>query len=135
MTPYQGKIYWFFGDTQRPSYPLGQFATSGATSLPPGQGGLEPSAGVDLTYWVGDDGFSRPMIPLPHAPGPVWVGGLFTMTDGGRAHLFTRFTEVTHDMSVAGDGLAEFNDDKAILSRSAPIPKTIRFGLKATRSL
>ncbi len=123
VTPYRGKIYWFFGDTQRPSYPLGQFATSGAASLPPGQGGLDPSAGVDLTYWVGDEGFSRPMIPIPQAPGPIWVGGLFTMADGGRSHLFTRFTEINHDMSVADDGLAEFNDDKAIFEPVCTYPK------------
>jgi len=122
-TPYQNKIYWFFGDTQRPSYPLGQFATSGATSLPPGRGSLDPSVGVDLTYWVGSDGFSRPMLPLPQSPGPVWVGGLFTMTDGGRRHLFTRFTEINHDMSVADDGLAEFNDDKAVFEPVCTYPK------------
>src|SRR5438105_3879297 len=30
--PYRGKIYWFWGDTNRPGYPLGNFGTSGATS-------------------------------------------------------------------------------------------------------
>ena len=31
-TLYRGKIYWFWGDTQRESYPLGQFASAGAIS-------------------------------------------------------------------------------------------------------
>jgi hypothetical protein len=123
VTPYRGKIYWFLGDTNRPSFPLGQFATSGATSLPPGQGGLDPSVGVDLTYWVGTDGFSRPMIPLPKPPGPIWVGGLFTMMDGGSPHLFTRFTEINHDQSIAAAGLAEFNDDKAVFEPVCTYPK------------
>jgi hypothetical protein len=123
VTPYQNKLFWFFGDTNRPSYPLGQFATSGAMSLQPGQGGLAPSVGVDLTYWVGSDGFSRPMIPLPKASGPVWVGGLFTMMDRGRTRLFTNFAEINSDQTTARDGLAEFNDDKAVFEPVTDYPK------------
>lgn len=113
VTPYHGKIYWFFGDTDKPSFPLGQFATSGATSLLPGHGGLDPSVGVNLTYWIGPDGFSRPMIPIPHAPGPIWVGGLFTMQDQGQTHLFTNYAEINPNQSIAADGLAEFDDQQA----------------------
>src|SRR4051812_17926379 len=32
---YRGKLYWFYGDTSRLSYALGNFATSGATTGPP----------------------------------------------------------------------------------------------------
>ena len=107
--PYAGKLVWFYGDTNRPSYPLGQFAISGATSLLPGQGGLDPSVGIDLNYWTNADGFSRPMIPLAGAPGPVWIGGLLTMADGGRERLFARYAEIGKDGSAAASGLAEFN--------------------------
>ena len=31
---YGDRVYWFWGDTNRLSYPLGQFHTSGATSEP-----------------------------------------------------------------------------------------------------
>jgi len=113
VVPYNGKIYWFFGDTNRPSYPLGQFGTSGATSPLPSNGGMDPSVGVNLDYRVGDDGFSRPMIPMKESAGPVWVGGLFTMQDSGREHLFTHFTEVKSGMVVAKAGLAEFDDSAA----------------------
>ena len=34
---YQGKIYWFWGDTNRPDYPLGNFHVPGAISELPGQ--------------------------------------------------------------------------------------------------
>ncbi|BDI32055.1 hypothetical protein CCAX7_41060 [Capsulimonas corticalis] len=114
VTPYKGKIYWFFGDTNKPSYPLGQFDTSGATSLAPGAGGLDPSRGVDLTYWVDPSGFSRPMAPPPHNGGPVWVAGLFTLTEHGAQHLYTHFAEVDHSMKMVHSGLAKFNDEKAV---------------------
>ena len=113
-SPYKGRIYWFFGDTERPGYPLGQFATSGATSLLPGRGGLNPSLGVDLTYWIDKDGFSRPMLPLSGFGGPVWVGGVFTLKDvQGREHLYTHYDHLNGQGKVAEQGLAVFNDAKA----------------------
>lgn len=120
---YGGKLVWFFGDTNRPSYPLGQFAISGATSLLPGPGGLDPSVGIDLTYWVGQDGFSRPMIPIAGAAGPVWIGGLFPMADGGREHLFAHYAEIQKDGASAVSGLAEFNDAKAVFEPIDTYPK------------
>ena len=58
-TPYNGKIFWVWGDTGKPSYPLGNFATSGATSDLPGKGGPDPSVGIDLTYFTDETGFSK----------------------------------------------------------------------------
>ena len=58
---YRGKIHWFWGDTNRPRYPLGNFDVSGATSVLPGQGGLDPGRGVDLRYFVGEEKFARKM--------------------------------------------------------------------------
>jgi len=114
VASYNSKLYWFFGDTNRPSYPLGQFAISGATSEFPNKGGLDPSQGIDLNYWVDSSGFSRPMIPMKDSPGPVWIGGLFTMQDGGHEKLFAHYVEVNHDQSIAQSGLAEFDDAKAV---------------------
>jgi len=115
VTPYKGKLYWFFGDTDKPSYPLGQFATSGATSALPGTaGGLDPARGVDLNYWTGKDGFSRPMVELSDPKGPIWVAGLFAMPDGGQEHLYTFFAEVDKSMAPTRSGLARFNDEKAV---------------------
>src|SRR5437870_1633686 len=40
---YHGKVYWFWGDTNRPSYPLGNFHVPGGTSEMPANGGLDPA--------------------------------------------------------------------------------------------
>lgn len=113
-TPYRGRLYWFWGDTNRPSYPLGQFATSGATSLLPDRGGIEPSQGINLTYWVGKDGFSRPMIPIKGAAGPVWISGLFTLNENGQERLYTHYDVVNSAMAPTESGLAEFDDQQSI---------------------
>lgn len=70
--PYRGRIYWFWGDTSGTAQV--NFNVSGATSLAPGAGGLDPGRGVDLQYFVGPDGFSRPMLPLERR-GLVWLEG------------------------------------------------------------
>jgi hypothetical protein len=69
---YHGKIYWMWGDTNRLRYPLGHFWMSGATSDLPGKGGLDPAKGVDLKYFVDDEGFARGMFEPVH--GPVEMG-------------------------------------------------------------
>src|SRR5687767_14058235 len=53
---------------------------SGAVSELPKKGGLDPSVGVNLKYFVNDDGFSRPMIDLP-GPGVQWADGFMVLKD------------------------------------------------------
>jgi hypothetical protein len=54
--PWRGKIFWFWGDTTRPSYPLGNFGTSGATSEWPSAGGLDPNVGsISITSSTSPD--------------------------------------------------------------------------------
>ena len=110
--PYQGKLFWLWGDTNRLAYPLGNFKTSSATSLLPNKGGLDPDKGVDLNYFVNADGFSKEMIPVESSV-PVWMGGLFTMNDDtGRERLFGSYVKAQSDSKFSERGLAVFNDDK-----------------------
>lgn len=110
---YRGRVLWIWGDTSRASYPLGNFAASGATSRLPGDGGLSPEVGVDLAYFIGPDGFSRPMCPIEGRPGPVWLDGLVTCDDGsGRERLLCHFARVKSLGEMYEQGIAIYNDDK-----------------------
>jgi hypothetical protein len=113
-TLYRGKIHWFWGDTDRASYPLGNFGASGATSELPGRGGLDPGVGVELTYFVDESGFSRPMCVLP---GKVmhWIEGPFTVQDErGTQRLVTRVANQAHLGDAESWDLMVFNDEKAV---------------------
>jgi hypothetical protein len=111
-TVYRGKIYWFWGDTNRPSYPLGIFQTPGATSELPTKGGLDPSVGIDLNYWVDTKGFARNTTEMP-GDGPTWVETLLTLTDkNGRERLYTEYVKVRKNMDVYARGLAVWDDEK-----------------------
>jgi hypothetical protein len=123
---YRGKVYWFWGDTNRAAYPLGNFAMSGAVSeLPPDKsgGGLDPAVGVDLAYFVGPDGFSRPMCPIEGQPGPVWCDGLVTCADeSGRQRLLCRFARMKSLGEMYEQGIAQYNDEKEILEPICRFP-------------
>ncbi len=114
---YKNMVYWFWGDTNRPAYPLGNFHASGATSQLPGKGGLDPEVGIDLTYFVKEDGFSKDMMPFD-APGPVWLGGLLTLNDGTRGErLFAMYSNVDTAMKAQEIGIAEFDDKKEVFEK------------------
>jgi hypothetical protein len=107
---YNGKVYWFWGDTSRVAYPLGNFHSSGATSLLPGKGGLDPEVGVDLTYFVDPSGFSKGVAPLAKT-GPIWLGGLIAMPDEDkRERLFAMYSNVDGAMHTKAAGVARFDD-------------------------
>ena len=107
---YQGRLFWMWGDTARPSYPLGNFAMSGAVSDLPGKGGLDPSVGVDLEYYVDENGFSRKMSPLKES-GLVWLDGLLTVRDHhGNERMVAKFARLKGLGEVLERGLMVFND-------------------------
>lgn len=121
MIAHLGKLYWFFGDTNRPSYPLGHFGTSGATSKMPGDGGLDPAKGVDLAYFAGTDGFSRPMIGGKE-PGPRWISGLLNVKDdSGAEKLVVMSSRMKNLGEVLERNLMVLNDATNEFEKVAPI--------------
>lgn len=106
---YRGRLYWFWGDTNRPEYPLGSFHVPGATSLPPDAGGLDPDRGIDLTYFKDSTGFAAKTAELP-GEGPTWLFGMAVIKDGSKSErLFAHYMKVRPPMIVYEHGLAEFD--------------------------
>jgi hypothetical protein len=109
---FQGKVYWFWGDTNRAAYPLGNFHVPGATSRLPQDGGLDPEVGVDLDYFLDDKGFAKETARMP-GDGPTWIGGLVTLRDeAGRERMFASYVKVRGFLNVYQRGLAEFDAEK-----------------------
>ncbi len=104
---YRGKLYWFWGDTSRAGYPLGNFQTSGATAPL----STDPEKGIAFSYFTDPaTGFCRPLLPLP-GPGPVWVTGVAAIEGGTKLVAF--FNRVNAKMEAQERGLALWDDDKA----------------------
>jgi hypothetical protein len=110
--PYHGLIHWFWGDTSRPDYPLGNFGTSGATS----PSNSNPDRGIDLTYFTDAGGFSRPMIPI-EGPGPVWISAVSTIEHGSR--LVGYYSRVEGLVRALERGLVVYDDRRNVFERAA----------------
>jgi hypothetical protein len=124
---FQGKIYWFWGDTNRPDYPMGNFHVPGAVSLLPGRGGLEPETGVDLSYLVDEHGFARPTAPMP-GEGPTWISGLTVLEDGGpRQRMFAFYAKIRKRLEVYERGLAEFNPETGRFDKVTQFPDPAKY--------
>jgi hypothetical protein len=116
---FEGKIFWFWGDTNRPGYPLGNFHVPGGTSEQPGKGGLDPSRGVNLSYFVGQDGFARPTCEMP-GPGPTWISGLVVLTDRqGNERMFASYVKIRPPLETYQRGLVEFDSRTQTFSQRA----------------
>lgn len=108
---YRGKIYWFWGDTLRASYPLGNFRMSGAISALPGKGGLDAGKGIDLKYFTGEDGFCKGMFPIEPKGDLIWADGFMVFKDDrGREEMIAHYLRLKGLGNNTGRGLAIFND-------------------------
>jgi hypothetical protein len=121
-----GVVHWFWGDTMRPSYPLGHFGTSGATSeLPgnlPGHGGLDPAVGVNLTYYKNDEGFARATLAGPDGT-LRWLDGLVLVKDKGVEKMVGLESDHKGGFDAIARKLVVWNDERKMFDVMAIIPK------------
>lgn len=123
---YRGKIHWFWGDTNRPSYPLGNFHVPHATSLLPKDGGLDPEVGIDLEYDKDAEGFAASSCRMP-GEGPTWIDGLVVLTDsGGRERMFAKYVKVKNLLDVYERGLVEWDDEERRFRHVETFPNDAR---------
>lgn len=121
-TIYQGKLHLFWGDTLRPSYPLGLFHMPGAVSDLPGKGGLSPDKGVDLEYFVGEDGFARGTCQMA-GEGPTWLDAVTVVPDAsGKEVLLGAYVKIKPPMTIYRRGICKWNDEKEQFEHVADIP-------------
>lgn len=114
---YGGKLFWLWGDTNRPGYPLGNFQVTCATSELPEHGGLDIETGINLHYFEDKTGFAKRMAPIP-GKGPTWLSGLITLPDrNDREHLVATYVKVESPMTVYEKGLCEYNAGTEIFEK------------------
>lgn len=117
-----GKILWFWGDTNRPSYPLGNFHMPGASSDLPANGGLDPELGINLDYRLDAEGFARPTAKMP-GDGPTWLGGMTVLRDeNGRERLYACYDKIRNFLETYQRGIVEWDADDAEFRKRFEFP-------------
>lgn len=105
---YHGRMIWFWGDTDQPGYPLGNFHTTGAiATLPSGQ--PDAGHGLEYRYFTAADGSVKPMVPSrDHRP--IWVSGLVVLGQGPTEALYAYFAQMQSLGDIASNGLLKWDD-------------------------
>ncbi len=123
---HNGKIFWFWGDTFKPEYPLGNFSVSGAVSELPANGGLAPEVGVDLDYFVDESGFSKKMIELPGS-GFVWLAWVARVKgNSGNIVIATDYARVKPNFDNMERGIAIFDETTEKFEKYREVPEWLQ---------
>ena len=117
---YKGKLYWFYGDTSWSSFILGNFSMTGATTALPDK--IDPSAGFELHYFTGKDGFVRAMAPM-EGEGVVWLYGLVVLPDAlGNERMVAYYQRRRGLEKNLENGFVIWNDEKSQFEKLKTLP-------------
>jgi hypothetical protein len=116
--PYQGRIFWLWGDTNVPHYPLGNFQTTAATTPVI----LKPELGISFDYYMDAKRRDqlRHMLPIKDR-GAVWLFGLLSVSEQGRERLLAHYSRhislsehVEHGLAIFDDEIGHFTIDRQL---------------------
>ena len=107
---YRGRLFWLWGDTTMPNYPLGIFDSSGALTPVQPLTRFEPPVRLQFDYFTNALGKARGIAPMPGS-GPTWVGGCATVPDKtGAERLVGAFMKIKPPLEIYEWGLCVWND-------------------------
>lgn len=107
---YGGKLFWLWGDTTLPRYPLGVFDSTSATTARQPLASFEPPLRLPLDYFRDEKGVPRGTAKMPGS-GPTWISALASLPDAqGREHLAATYVKVQGFLHVYRKGLAVWDD-------------------------
>ena len=107
---YRGRLFWAWGDTLLPGYPLGLFDMSSATTEVRPMKSFEPPLRLRFDHFRDPNGRPRGVAPMPGA-GPTWLSGYVSLPDAKNTpHLVATYMKVRPPMEAYERGLCVWND-------------------------
>jgi len=110
MTRYNGKLFWLWGDTTAPGYPLGIFqSTAATTSLKPVTD-FKPPLSLRFNHFRDNEGKVRGVAKIP-GEGPTWLTGMISLPlEEGKAHtLVATYSKIKGHLEEYEIGVCEWN--------------------------
>jgi hypothetical protein len=114
---FKGRLFWMWGDTALPRYPLGIFHATGATSAVDALEAPEPPLRLSLEWFADKSGAPCAIAPLP-GEGASWLSGLVSLKDRtGAERLVASYAKVRPGFDVQERGLAVWNEERQEFER------------------
>lgn len=107
---HRGLLFWAWGDTNMPNYPLGLFDMSSATTAVNPLASLEPPLKLKFDYFTDDKGRQRGVAKMPGS-GPTWVTAYVSLPDKtGAPRLVGSYVKIKPPMDAYETGLCVWNE-------------------------
>ena len=108
---HNGKMFWAWGDTILPGYPMGLFDMSSATTDLRPFTSFEPPLRLKFDYFRDDKGKPRGVAKMPGS-GPTWLSGYASLPDrSGRAHLVGVYIKVRGYLEAYESGMCVWKEE------------------------
>lgn len=127
---HRGRLFWAWGDTNMPNYPLGLFDMSSATTDVNPLASLEPPLRLKFDYFTDEKGRQRGVAKMPGS-GPTWVTAYVSLADKtGAQRLVGSYVKIKPPLDAYESGLCVWNDEtsrfdllRVLLTKSEAAPK------------
>ena len=114
---HRGKLFWAWGDTIVPNYPLGIFDMTSATTPVQPLTSFQPPLRLKFDYFRDKNAKPRGVAKMPGA-GPTWVSAYVSLPDRtGAARLCGTYIKVRNHLEAYESGLCVWNDEKEEFER------------------
>jgi hypothetical protein len=105
-----GRLFWAWGDTTMPHYPLGIFDMSSATTPVQPLASFEPPVRLRFDYFTNSQGAPRGVAKMPGS-GPTWLSGYVSLPDRtGTPRLVGAYVKIKPPLDAYESGLCVWND-------------------------
>ncbi len=110
---HRGRLFWAWGDTTLPHYPLGIFDMSSATTAVQPLESFEPPLRLKFDYFTDAKGAPRGVAKMPGS-GPTWVTAYVSLPDQtGAPRLVGSYAKIKPPLEAYEWGLCVWNDETA----------------------
>lgn len=103
---HEGKLFYLWGDTNLPDYPLGIFNSSAATTPLAPLLKFEPPLVMPFTYFRDDKGKPRGVADIP-GEGPTWLTGMISLPGN---HLVATYSKIRGFLEESEVGLCVWDE-------------------------
>lgn len=110
---HDGKLFWLWGDTILPGYPLGRFHMIGATTAPQPIESFVPPLRLRYDYVVDELQAPRNVAEMP-GRGPTWLSGFVSLpSNAGMNRLVATYSKIEPPLTEYERGLCSWNAEKS----------------------
>ena len=107
---HDGKMFWSWGDTTLPGYPLGLYQMLGTTTEVQPIDRFEPPVRLRFNYFTDAKNKPRNIAQIP-GDGPTWLSGFASLPDAtGKKHLVATYSKIKPPLETYELGLCVWNE-------------------------